>query len=200
MATSKSTTTRKSSTTRAASSARSKSDTEPDATTEATTDATTTDATTPEASGGSETGDAQETAAATAGGNETPTSADDPAAELKRKIRTTQHVTDVRPDELTDEQRLNLVGAPASALPGPRTLPSPSSPTRAGEEYVHAETEGHIAFVPKRQKQSSTVRVWIAGQHVRKDTYEALSGFVAATPSEARVLSDEEYAQVAPHL
>lgn len=191
MATGKSTTTtRKPSATRAASSTSTgKSDTDPDATT------------TPEDGGGSETGggtEQQQAETATAGGNEI--SASDPAAELKNRMRTTQHITDPKPDGLTDEQRLNLVGAPAGSLPGPRTLPSPSSPIRTGEEYVHAPTEGHIAFVPRRQNQSSTVRVWIAGQHVRKDTFEALSGFVAATPAEARVLTAEEYAQVAPHL
>lgn len=185
MATSKSTTTRKPSTTRAASStSTSKGDTDPAATP-----------------------DPAETEQPAAPAPEQPAEqpaeddqSDDPATALKKKIRTTQHIENAREDTLTDEQRLNLVGAPASALPGPRTLPSPGSPTRANEEYVHAETEGHIAFVPKRQRQSSTVRVWIAGQHVRKDVYDALSGFVAATPAEARVLSDEEYAQVAPHL
>lgn len=125
---------------------------------------------------------------------------DDPAAALKKKIRTTQHIGDTRPDELTDQQRANLAGPPIGAVGGPRTLASMTSPTRVGEEYVHAPSEGHIAFVPERLKQSSTKRVWVQGQHVRKDVFDAMSPFVAPTPAEARVLSDEEYAQVAPYL
>jgi hypothetical protein len=42
---------------------------------------------------------------------------------------------------------------------------------------VTAETDGHVAWVPKRAKQPTTVRV-----------------------GEARVLSDDEYTQVAPYL
>lgn len=125
---------------------------------------------------------------------------DDPAAALKKKIRTTQHIENPRPDELTDEQRLNLVGAPAGSLPGPRTLASGTSPTRTADEYVLAEGEGHIAFVPKNLKQPATVRVWVEGQKVRKDMLEALSGFAAPTALKARVLSADEYAQVAPYL
>jgi hypothetical protein len=119
---------------------------------------------------------------------------------LKQRVRTTQHVGDTRPDNLTAEQRENLVGAPAGALPGPRTLASPTTPTRKGEAYVTAETDGHVAWVPQRSNQPATVRVWIEGQRVRKDMHDALSRFVSPTPGEARVLSNEEYTQVAPFL
>lgn len=124
----------------------------------------------------------------------------DPAAALKNRMRTTQHVGDTRPDELTDEQRHNLVGAPAGSLPGPRTLSTPTAPTRKGEAYVTAETDGHVAWIPKYTKQPATVRVWVEGQRVRKDMHDALSGLVAPTAADARVLEGDEYAKAAPFL
>lgn len=126
--------------------------------------------------------------------------ADDPAAALKAKLRTTQHVGDTRPDELTDEQRENLLGAPAGSLPGPRTLATPTAPTRKGEEYVTADTDGYVAFLPDRVKQPATVRVWVAGQRVRKDMHDALAGVVTATAADAPVLTGDEYTQVATFL
>lgn len=128
------------------------------------------------------------------------TASTDPASALKAKLRTTQHIADTRPDDLTEEQQLNLVGAPRGAVPGPRTLSSPTMPTRRGEEYVTAETDGHIAFVPKNTRQPATTRVWVEGQRVRKDMFDALSAVVSPTPGEAPVLSSEQYAQLAPYL
>lgn len=126
--------------------------------------------------------------------------ADDPAAALKAKLRTTQHIGDVRADELTDEQRMNLVGAPSSTVGGPRTLSSPSIPTRRGEEYVTAENDGYVAFLPDRIKQPTTVKVWVKDQRVRKDMFDALSGLVTQTAAEAKVLDGDEYTRVAPFL
>lgn len=134
---------------------------------------------------------------ATAG---TDQATNDPAAALKAKLRTTQHVGDTRPDELTTEQRENLLGAPAGSLPGPRTLATPTAPTRKGEEYVTADTDGYVAFLPDRVKQPATVRVWVAGQRVRKDMHDALSGVVTASAADAPVLTGDEYTQVANFL
>ncbi len=125
---------------------------------------------------------------------------DDPAAALKKQIRTTQHVETAREDTLTDEQRLNLVGAPAGALPGPRTLSTPTAPVRRGEEYVTAESDGYVATVPDRAKQPATVRVWIEGQRVRKDMHDTLSGIVATDAKDAPILTGDDYAKVAPYL
>lgn len=115
-------------------------------------------------------------------------------------MRTTQHLVATRPDDLTDEQRMNLVGAPAGALPGPRTLSSPTSPTRAGEAYVTAESDGHVAWIARHTTQPSTIRVWIKGQRVRKDMHDALSSLAAPAAKDAPVLTAEQYAQLAPYL
>lgn len=188
MATSSSkTTTRKPSATRAASStSTSKSAADP----EATPDPTQTPA---EPS-------AEASAAPSAESSASDATSDDPAAALKAKIRTTQHVENSRPDDLTDEQRLNLVGAPASALPGPRTLATHTAPVRKGEEYVTVESDGYVATIPDRAKQPATVRVWIEGQRVRKDMHEALSGIVATDAKDAPILTGDDYARVAPYL
>lgn len=188
--TSSKTSTRKSSSTRAASSTSTSTrtgDADPDTTTS---------------------GEQTDTTADTAGAAAEPTDSDqatttaqaDPAAELKQRVRTTQHIGDTRPDELSDEQRLNLLGAPAGAVGGPRTLATATSPTRKGEEYVTAEADGYVAWVPKYSKQPATIRLWIEGQRIRKDMYDALSGVATANAQDAPVLTGDEYAQVAPYL
>jgi hypothetical protein len=101
------------------------------------------------------------------------------------------------PRELTDEQVEAQNGLPTFNLGGPNTSATNLAGSHVisagkGSDYVLPEEDGFISFIVENSKTPTTIRVWSAGQAVKREVHEHYQGKASNKPETAKILDRED--------
>jgi hypothetical protein len=96
--------------------------------------------------------------------------------------------------DLTPEQVEAQNGLPTFHQGGPDTSVTNLAGSHVGlgggrnSEYVIPDDHGFIAYVPENAKQPVTIRIWTAGQAVKRSVHEHYQDLASTTPEKAKIL------------